>query len=178
MKPDQRGFTLLELMMIVAIIGIMSAMAYPGFSDYLERAKVKRFGRDIVSHMQLARINALRDGKQWAIQFDDNGYWVLSDRGDDKKWATGDDIREKRVNIIDYGKTVTFGSAQGKRPDATSLHDHGIVYTAKRVIFNGNGTSKSGTVYVKNSNDETIAVGSRSTAGKIKTWINLGDGWI
>ncbi len=178
MKPDQKGFTLLELMVIVAIIGIMSAMAYPSFADYLERAKVKRFGRDMVSSMQMARVNALRDGKQWAIQFDGNEYRVLSDRGDDGDWNTGDDVLEKRITVADYGRNVTFGSAYGARPGATSDPADGVSFTGNRVIFNSDGTSKSGTVYVTNGRGDTFAVGSLSTTGRIKTWINWGNGWI
>lgn len=49
----QKGFTLIELMIVVAIIGILAAIALPAYQDYTKRSKMA----EVVGFMSAARVS-------------------------------------------------------------------------------------------------------------------------
>lgn len=58
----QKGFTLIELMIVVAIVGILAAVAIPAYSDYTTRAKVTEGISLVSSAKSVVAENAMAGG--------------------------------------------------------------------------------------------------------------------
>lgn len=173
-----KGFTMLELLIAMLVVAVAAAMGFPTFMAQRDRARIKSAGRDIVSHFQVARINAMRDGRTWVVLFDTaNQKYSLIHAGDDRILDTEDDVQVKEIGLSDYGD-VTFGIGEGAgaRPGGTEPED-GVSFSGSRVTFKSDGSSESGTVYVVNGKGQTFAVGSIARTGRIKVWANYGQGW-
>ncbi len=177
-RLDNRGVTLIETLIVISIMAITMGVAYHMMGGRDVRARLKSESRDIASHMKLARTGAIRDGRPWAIQFDpaNRRYLIYSNSGEDlgsENWTDGNETVYRTVNLNDR---VSYGSGQGVRPGGTAVGD-GVSFSADRVVFNRNGTSESGTVYLQAEAGDTFAISSLSTTGRIKIWFNYGSGW-
>jgi len=66
MKKVQQGFTLIELMIVIAILGILMAIAIPAYQDYTVRAKVSE-GMNVAGAAKLAVAETRQTAGSWPV---------------------------------------------------------------------------------------------------------------
>ena len=157
LKNTHQGFSLVELMIVVAIIGILATLSLPSYRIWIENSKIRTTAESIHNGLQLARIEAIKRNTQ--VQFNlpsgQHGGWTVncvSGCGTLHTRATKEGSSDS-INITRY-KTGTSG-------------------TYNKVVFSALGT----VVTVATSFDELeIDNGSLNTADSRDLNIIIGAG--
>jgi type IV fimbrial biogenesis protein FimT len=81
MKRNNAGFTILELMVVIAIIAILSAIAVPNMIGWRERAKLRGAIANLRGDLQWAKTRAIREHAPVSVLFYTNRYEIFVDNG-------------------------------------------------------------------------------------------------
>jgi type IV pilus assembly protein PilA len=101
MKNVQQGFTLIELMIVVAIIGILAAIAIPAYQDYTIRSQVTE-GLNLASDLKASVGELYAQGGTWTgISSGANGIPAATDKNG--KYVTG-------IAVANGVITITYGN--------------------------------------------------------------------
>jgi len=99
-KNKSQGFTLVELMIVVAIVGIVATIAVPSFQDTLERNRLKEAVESLKSDLMFAKTEAIKksiditvnrktgNNGAWCYGFDQTGFACDCAEGDDTNITT------------------------------------------------------------------------------------------
>jgi len=95
-KKTQEGFTLIEIMVVLVILGALAVISVPVYSNYVRRAKISEAISNVEAFATAARI--------WRME---NGTWPSRDN-----LAPSDD-NKKVVNVTEKYFTIAFSTVSG-----------------------------------------------------------------
>ncbi len=76
-KSKQIGFSLVELMIVVALIGILSAFAIPSYRDWIQNTRIRTTAESIQNGLQKAKAEALRKNARVIFTLANNASWTI-----------------------------------------------------------------------------------------------------
>ena len=173
------GFSLTELMTVIAVLGIMVAIAVPGFIKWLPDCYLKSAARDLRASFQLARITAIKTGANCTITFnqtvdsdtcdgDPCDYVVFQDEDNDLVLDSSE-TTVKGVKWADYHASISTDS------NTFTNNDDGLPAVAFRsngIPRNSAGGFGGGTVSIKNSDNSEADI-ELSNAGNIRIELTI-----
>ena len=161
----ESGFTIIELIVVLAIMILLAAIAVPTATTWLPNYYLRSAAMDIFANMQYAKKEAVRLDSPYAVVFDpgNDRFSLASGPGADGVFGTGnDDDVVSTVNLSGFGANIVFGKG-----NATINFDDGcgafpadlVSFANNAVVFDSRGMCNSGSVYLQNPN-RAYAVGT------------------
>ncbi|AJE02893.1 pilus assembly FimT family protein [Geobacter pickeringii] len=175
-RGQSRGFTLLELLIVVAIICVISAIAAPAFSDYYGELCLKSTMREIGEMIKEARSLSIAD-HPYAVCFntDKKTISLVSSKGEDEKWNTDDDPVVRSISLVRKGGGLQFGTGgHGPYEKGRANPADGVAFpNCNSFICDTGLTGNDGTVYIHSSGTGTamaLTVNSEKFSYTLHRW--------
>jgi type IV fimbrial biogenesis protein FimT len=157
---NNKGFTLTELTVTLAVLGIMSSISIPSYFSWLPRHRLQTSVRHIYDDMNMARSTAVKTNSDIGIQFipSNETYRIFIDANQDQTFDTGDTILstgtlENDVDITESTPNNTYVyNSRGMSAD-TSSDFYDVYLTNSTGLFFRVRASVAGSLSIMSSTD-------------------------
>ena len=130
-RPPSRGFTLIELMVTLTLLGILVALSIPSFTSWLRNSQIRTVAEALQSGIRMAQGEAVRRNRQVVMYFTNaNPASGSTAVAGGKNWAL--------QTVAQFGETAEF-IAGGKLTDIASSVAIANDQAATAICFNSNG---------------------------------------
>ena len=144
---SERGFTIVEVLIVVTILSLVSLLANTSFRNFRERAILNRAARVVATDMALTRSLAIRERQNVSLVADESGltYAIRNANGDTlavRSLDSSSDFAVDSLNVLAAGDSITFNS-RGLLLTAVARVDVGRASGDRQVQVNGVGRARS-----------------------------------
>lgn len=140
---SSKGFTLIELMIVIGIIGILSAVSLFRWRDYQNNVNLRTAAREVMSDIASCKQRSVSEGVRYCMQFTHGSpnYSINAS-------SCGAPTQTQAKNLTSFGSGLTISTTN---------------FNSDQVIFLPRGTSNLGDINLTNSRGSTATITTNIT---------------